>query len=122
MIQFKKVKTRCIMINIIFNYDIYDHPYNQNELKKGIASLKQFADKKDQDVYIIVGSARAELFDNGADYISVEHTDAFSQAEKQEIVNAIKQLATFKKSVYGDDKPAQIVVFKKIDQNDCFVF
>ena len=111
------------MINIIFNYNVFDDPYNQNSCKKGVAEIKKLAEQVNQDVYIIEGKARATFFDdNTATHVDIEYTCDLTQEQKQAFASAVQKMATLKKSECGDNPPATIVVFKKVEQDDCFVF
>ena len=109
------------MINVIYNYYIYDYPYNQNTLKQGVAQIAKIAQQLEQDVYAVVGQERSELKDNGPDYIVVEHTCPLSQKEKAELADAIAKTATLKKEFCGDEKYDRIIVFNKKESEDIFV-
>ena len=103
------------MINIIFNYDVFDDPYNQNSCKKGLAEIKKLTEQLDQDTYIIEGNARSTLLNNNtATHVDIEYTCDLTQEQKQAFASAVQKMATLKKSECGDNPPATIVVFKKI--------
>ncbi len=111
------------MIGFIFNYDVFDEPYNQTQVKKGCAKLGSYLESLNQKAFFTYGKTRCfGEFDMSDDYVIVQHTAELTGEQKQYLAQCIKEITTVKKTVYKKETPKLLVVFEKKEQEDCFTF
>lgn len=114
------------MIGVIFNHDIFDEPYKQSSVEKGLSQLEDLCKKLNEKLftscnnmvrYGITGN------DNPDDYVIVHYSSELTDSAKSELANCIKECLTVKKTAYKDGNlPEILIVFSKVPQKDCFCF
>lgn len=112
------------MIGIVFNFNMMDEPYNQNKVNHGFNSLQKFEKKYNEEVYVSYGDVRNSLFvGNEEDYVIVHHTNNLDVNVKTELTEIIKEILSKKKSIYHNtEMPKIVIVFQKIEKDNCFIF
>lgn len=106
-------------INVIYNHNIFEAPYNQKEVRKTDKIIKQ---RFGEDVQIIVTHTAFNTpnpFFEDSDFVMVEHTFDLTSEDKKDLANIINNSVTKLKSYEAIDV---IVSFRKIDEDDLYVF
>ena len=112
------------MIAFIYNHNVFDDPYNQTAVKKGFAKLDACTDSLQVKPFYSFGAERSGLFspDMSDEYVIVKHSLSLAAEQKKCLAECIKETLTVKKTVYKEECPEILIVFEKINQDDCFVF
>ncbi len=106
-------------INVIFNHNIFDAPYNQNEVKK---IEKTILDALGNDVnllYSFSSNSHPNPFIYDLDFVCIEHSIPLTLGEKKTLAEIIKKGLTKLKSESPIDA---IITFRKIENDDLFYF
>ena len=106
-------------LNIIYNHNIFEEPYNQKEVRKTEKSIKErFGD----DIEIIVthfSFHAPNQFFVDSDFIMVEHSFDLTSEDKKDLANIINKSVVKLKSY----EPIDVIVsLRKINEDDLFVF
>ena len=112
------------MIGIIFNHDFGDDPYKQTSVEKGLKEIIAFGDKYNEKFYFSYGEKRHNFPspDLTDEFILVYHSSDLTSQQKQELVSAIKLVCEVKRTVYKDEKPDGLVIFKKVNESEYYEF
>lgn len=110
------------MIGFIFNHDVFDEPYNQTAVNKGYKKLDSYVREMGEHPFYTFGNRRvcfagADLND---EYVIVQHSCDLNVLQKQAIAENVKEVLTVKKTVYKDERPEILVVFEKVEKEDCY--
>ncbi len=106
-------------INVIYNHNIFEEPYNQKEVRKTENSIKQKFGKDLQVIVTHTAFNSPNPFFEDADFIKVEHSFDLTSEDKKELANIINKSVTKLKSY----EPIDVVVsFRKINEDDLYVF
>lgn len=111
------------MLGVIFNFDSFDEPYNQVKVRQGFNKLDAIAQRLNVESFYSF-SERRSVFRNyqNEEYVVVHHSKSLSKEDKKEIIDAIKEILTVKKSEYRDyDVPKILVVFELIDKDNYYI-
>lgn len=106
-------------INLIYNHNVFDEPYNQNEVKKVEKQIKsQFGN--DVEVFIgLTSCSSPNPFVYDMDLIIAEHTFALASEEKSILATILKNSVKKLKSC----EPIDVVVsLRKIEEDDLWFF
>ena len=111
------------MVGIIFNFNMFDDPYNQTKVNQGFKKLEKIVNEHNLQLFLSVGNTRSTLFDvSKDDYVIVQHTKSFDENVKKEIAEIIKEILTIKKSNCKTcEAPKVLVVFEHVDASNYFV-
>lgn len=110
------------MIGIVFNHDIFDDPYNQTKVVKGIKDLEKLLEGYGEYCFSFGKERVTFVVDETEDFVLVHHTRDLTLEDKKRIADAVKETLAFKKSVYKNGFPKIVIMFNKIAEEDCFVF
>ena len=106
-------------VNVIYNHNIFEEPYNQKEVRKTEGLIKQ---KFGNDIEVIVTHTNFNSpnpFFEDVDFIMVEHSFDLTSEDKKELANIINKSVTKLKSY----DPINVVVsLRKINEDDLYVF
>ena len=106
-------------VNVIYNHNIFEEPYNQKEVRK---TEKEIKERFGNDVEVIVTHTSFDSpnpFFYDSDYIIVEHSFDLTKEDKKDLANIINTSVTKLKSF----DPIDVVVsLRKIDEDDLYVF
>ena len=106
-------------INVIYNHNIFEAPYNQREVRKTESELKE---KFGRDIQIFVTHTcflAPNQFFYDSDFIMVEHSFEIDSKDKKELAGIINRSVTKLKAY----EPIDVVVsFRKINEDDLFLF
>ncbi len=106
-------------INVVYNHNIFEHPYNQKEVRKTDKSIKERFGEEIDIIVTHTGFQAPNDFFYDSDYVIVEHTFELSGHDKKDLANIINKSVTKIKSV----EPIDVVVsFRKINEDDLYVF
>lgn len=113
------------MLGVIFNFNVLDEPYKNSDVKKGFDKLEAIAKKFGVETFYSLGKNRNVFFDyEFENYVIVQHSMNLSSNDKEEIVSAIKEILTVKKTEYKQfdlKTPNGLIVFEYIEKENIFI-
>ena len=106
-------------LNVIYNHNIFEEPYNQKEVRKTDGKIKE---KFGQDLLVLTtrtSNGRPSDFFPDHDLIIAEHTFPMTADEKKALAeilfNSVKKLKSY--------EPIDVLVsFRKIEEDDLYLF
>lgn len=106
-------------LNVIYNHNIFEAPYNQKEVRKTERIIKE---KFGQDLLVITtrtSNNGPNVFFPDHDLIIAEHTFPMTADDKKALAeilfNSVKKLKSY--------EPIDVVVsFRKIEEDDLYLF
>ena len=106
-------------INVIYNHNIFEAPYNQREVRKTESEIKN---KFGNDVEILVthtNFSSPNPFYYDSDFIMIEHSFDMTAENKKGLACIINKSVTKIKTF----EPIDVVIsFRKINEDDLFLF
>jgi len=114
------------MIGVIFNHNIFDDPYKQSSVKKGLERLENVCNDLNEHLFTSFSNVnRCDFFskDLTDEYITVHYSCELTDAQKAEIADSIKEALTLKKTKYNENElPEIFIVFSQVLSSNCFCF
>ncbi len=114
------------MFAIRLNHYIFDDPYKQTAVNKGLDNLEKYVNEQLDDYLFFTAERRVRRdfvsLDLSDEIVTIYHTAELTQEQKQIIVGHVCEIVTLKKSIYKKEKPHVCIMFEKKDEDDCFVF
>lgn len=114
------------MFAVRLDHYIFDDPYKQTSVKKGLANLEKYVNEQLDDYLFFTVERRDRSdfvsLDLTDEIVTIYHTAELTLEQKQIIVGYVREIVTLKKSVYKNEVPHLCIMFEKKNEDDCFIF
>lgn len=108
------------MINISYNVDVRDAPFNQNKVQAGFNNIHNIVSEINEDVALSFQN-RFNMFAPTNLLVIVYHTCDLTEQTKTQLIDAITNTLTIKKTSDIDCEIIKTIIFEKIAENNYFV-
>lgn len=115
------------MFTICFNHYVFDDPYKQSAVTEGFRDLEKFVREELNDYTFINVEKKLRnspsFFgtDLSDEIVTVYHTTALTNDQKQTVVDFVQKIVSLKRNIYKKELPRLCVLFERKSNDDCFV-
>ena len=110
------------MLCFSFNHFIFDSPYNQKAVSKGLNELSKYIDEMNEKPIYSFGEKRNDLYFGVEDeVVNVYHDCDLSSEQKKAIVEIVSRILTLLKA-NAQEMGDKCIIFNKKDAEDVFLY